>query len=279
MSRKSLDVELDAATALAQRIGLGSVEPVILKLAKHTTVRLAPHPLVARIQSDESGDCAYSKACRELTLASHLASCSAPAARPAIQAGGPHVENDCVITLWEFAAGRAATAKDGIAAARALKAVHDGLDELPCELPSYSDAVESFERILSDGHSLSALDLSDRLFIERLYWDRRRELSHSRPALRPLHGDAHLGNVLMTDAGPMWIDLEAICLGPLEWDVVSLPANARSEFPQIDDDLVRVLTDLRSLCVTTWCLADLDRSPEIGSAAKHHLNVLKSRFA
>lgn len=38
---------------------------------------------------------------------------------------------------------------------------------------------------------------------------------------RPLHGDAHTGNVLNTKAGPRWLDFEDVCSGPVEWDLAS----------------------------------------------------------
>ena len=46
----------------------------------------------------------------------------------------------------------------------------------------------------------------------------------SRDAWIALHGDAHLGNVFITDAGPVWSDFEAVCRGPLEWDLANKPA-------------------------------------------------------
>jgi Ser/Thr protein kinase RdoA (MazF antagonist) len=44
--------------------------------------------------------------------------------------------------------------------------------------------------------------------------------------LRPLHGDAHLQNVLQTGDGPIWIDLEGPRAGPIEWDLAALQHRA-----------------------------------------------------
>ncbi|MQW77998.1 phosphotransferase [Nocardioides sp. dk4132] len=39
---------------------------------------------------------------------------------------------------------------------------------------------------------------------------------------RPLHGDAHIKDVLMTATGPLWTDFEDVSVGPVEWDLASL---------------------------------------------------------
>ena len=46
-------------------------------------------------------------------------------------------------------------------------------------------------------------------------------LSELRSPVQPLHGDAHLGNVL---GGPLWNDWEDTCLGPVGWDAACLLA-------------------------------------------------------
>jgi hypothetical protein len=82
----------------------------------------------------------------------------------------------------------------------------------------------------------------------------------------------------MTGTGALWMDLEAVCTGPLEWDVVTLPSGSWSEFEGIDSDLMRILKDIRRACVIIWCWADFDRSTDVREAAAHHLGVLHARF-
>jgi Ser/Thr protein kinase RdoA (MazF antagonist) len=50
----------------------------------------------------------------------------------------------------------------------------------------------------------------------------RERLSRLSFAERPLHGDAHARNALVTADGPVWMDLENICRGPVEYDLASL---------------------------------------------------------
>jgi Ser/Thr protein kinase RdoA (MazF antagonist) len=121
--------------------------------------------------------------------------------------------------------------------------------------------------------------MGDRLFLERLYATLRGALNVPRGTWQPLHGDAHLGNVLVAESGAVWMDVEAACLGPIEWDVVNLPAARWSQFSGIDASLMRLFADVRSLCVAVWCWAEFDRSAATAEAATYHLGELKARFS
>jgi Ser/Thr protein kinase RdoA (MazF antagonist) len=275
--RKSLQAELRAAQAVAANAGLGDIQPEILKLAHHTTVRLAPTDVVARIQTRDNAD--DPKLFRELMVASHLASRAAPAVRPAAKVNpGPHFEGGCAITLWQLVAGRPAADGDAIPAASALQHVHRALDDMRIPLPPFTVAFESCERILDAEAEAPMLGASDRLFLQELYRELRQDLDGRELRCRPLHGDAHLGNVLVTTAGAIWLDLDDVCMGPIEWDVACLPRDAWSQFDRIDRNLTQLLADLRSLCVSLWCWADFERNADTRQAAVNHLNALKARF-
>ena len=43
-----------------------------------------------------------------------------------------------------------------------------------------------------------------------------------------LHGDASMSNLLRTDSGLVWNDLEDVCAGPVAWDISGLVASARA---------------------------------------------------
>lgn len=279
MTRQSLEVEVAAAKAVAAKAGLGAVDPQVLKLAWHTTLRLAPLPIVARIQSGGSPH-AQSDMDRELAIAGALASLAAPTVRPATNVdAGPYLEDGCAISLWDFAVGREADGDvDAPEAARALRQVREALEQVDVELPSFIAAVETCETILSDTAAAPNLAPNDRRFLAEQYARLRDELDRRELDCRPLHGDTHLANVLITRSGPLWMDLEAVCSGPLEWDVVTLPRSAWSEFPGLDPELMALLGQLRSLCVAIWCWADFHRSAETAEAATYHLGRLKARF-
>jgi aminoglycoside phosphotransferase (APT) family kinase protein len=281
MFNQPLTSELMAATSAAAKAGLGVVTPHMLHLGDHTTVRLAPWPIVARIASGTSFDVSREKLTRELAIACHLASRGAPTVRPTTTpAPGPYLEDDCAITLWEFVDGRAvSTEADEIAAAASLQLVHRALADVDLHLPSFTTKVDSCETILTNSAEAPKLSIGDRLFLRRLYATLREALNVRQDTWQPLHGDAHLGNVLLAESGPIWMDLEAACLGPIEWDVVNLPVASWSRFSGIDAALMHLFADVRSFCVAVWCWAKFDRSAATAEAAIYHLGELKARFS
>lgn len=280
MLRLPLELEFAAASAAADRAGLGLVAPELLHLGNHTTVRLNPWPVVARIASGTSFDFSQGSLGRELGVASYLASRGAPAVRPVTKVPpGPYLVNDCAITLWEFVEGRpVATESDAFLAAASLKLVHSALAEIDADLPLFITKVESCELILANLSEAPRLERNDRLFLRKLYAALREKLDGVGGAWRPLHGDTHLGNVLVDSRGAIWMDLEAACLGPLEWDVVNLPAVTWTKFSGVDPVLLNLFADVRSLCVAVWCWAEFDRSAASSEAAITHLRGLKARF-
>lgn len=280
MLRLPLKNELSAAAEAAVAAGLGVVQPEVLHLGNHTSARLSPWPIVARIASGTSFDLFHGCLERELQVARHLAERDAPTVRPTTDlAPGPYGDEDCAITLWQFVEGRAlATRDDEFKAAASLRLVHSALAKLDADLPSFITKVESCGSILSDPSEAPRLAESDRLFLKARYASFRNELSGVKGTWQPLHGDTHPGNVLIGDSGAIWMDLEAACMGPREWDVVNLPPATWSEFGSLDAALLRLFAEIRVLCVAVWCWAEFERSAATAEAAVYNLERLKARF-
>jgi hypothetical protein len=271
MARLAVDDELAAVAALARRLGLHG-QPAVLKLAKHTTVRIGSS--VARVRS--TGESAWTEMAREVAVAEHLARHGAPAVRASVDPpAGPYEADGCVISLWRHARHRAADdMRDAEAAGAALKAVHAALAGYEGALPPFTDAIASAGALLADPRATPELGAEDRRFLIEAY-DRG---AHRLPDVGEpiaLHGDTHLGNVLMTVAGPVWADLEAVCTGPLAWDLVNKPAAFLQPFGAVDAALLTWLGELRRVCVAAWCWADAGRSAETRAAAEHHLQTLR----
>jgi hypothetical protein len=268
------------ASAVARAVGLKDVDPVVLQVSGHTTVRLAPWPIVARVLSTFELERMLPGVRRELQVAQHLASKHAPAVAPTVDPPpGPHVFGNATITLWSFVEQQAPRGRaDALAAGRALAKLHTALSDFPGELPLFTEDLDQCAALLADRRTLQALADADRAFLISSLAGLRAGLSPSRLRLRPLHGDAHLGNVMMTAAGAVWADLESACLGPLEWELTSLPSAARAAFPPLDKPLFRQLSLLRSVVVAVWCFYHAERSPEVRSAAEYHLRRLRRVF-
>jgi hypothetical protein len=280
MLRRPLETELKAASLAAAKAGLGPVTPEAVHLGNHTTARLWPLPVVARIASGTSFDFSPASLAREIEIGRHLADRHAPAVRPIRDAPpGPYLGDDCAVTLWELVDGRAAASEaDEFMAAASLRRVHAALADVAVDLPLFTTKIESCDTLLSDPAEAPKLAPGDRAFLERIYGTLREEVNSVPGRWQPLHGDTHIGNVLITDSGAVWMDLEAACVGPVEWDVVNLPIATWPEFPGIDADVMRLFVEVRSLCVAVWCWAEFDRSEATAEAAVDHLQRLKTRF-
>ncbi|MDQ2744777.1 MAG: phosphotransferase [Chloroflexota bacterium] len=131
--------------------------------------------------------------------------------------------------------------------------------------------------MLEASSSLQALPEDDQMFLRRRYQDLRSDIRPFRPDIRPLHGEPHGANLLLSSHGPRWIDFESACLGPQEWDLTVLPDEVADRyFKDVDWDLLRVLRQMRSLCVAVWCWLDPDRAPILREAGTYHPSMLRS---
>jgi len=262
--------------AVAARLGLTSLAPVVLKDSHHTSIHLAPARIVARvIATDVSAD-AYRRLDRELGVAAHLARAGAPIVPPCTEVPpGPYFHEKLGLTLWQFVAHHPARDRDALAATGALHRAHAALASYAGALPPFAGEADACRAALEDESALPALAPADRAFLLAAHDRLRRRLAA--PAVAPvaLHGDPHLGNVLMTAHGPLWTDWESACRGPLEWDLSSLPDAALAAFPVVDRGLLATLRDLRSVCVAVWCWNQPERAAEKREAAQFHLRRLR----
>jgi hypothetical protein len=283
MSRLPLERELAAVRTLGAGLGLGDFDPVVLKLANHTSLRLGP--LVARVRSSGDVDEDRATMVREVAVATHLARLSAPTIKPSVDPpAGPHEVDRCLISLWAFIDHRAADEGDWAAAGAALKRFHTALTGYDGELPTYLQTVEGCAAVAEDAAAMAAAEPEDQRLLARLVREGLQHLPTDPWAWIALHGDTHLGNVMITPAGAVWADLEAVCRGPIEWDLCNKPASFPAAFEGVDPALLDQLGALRRACVAVWCWADAARSAEIRGAAEFHTAQLRreaaaSRFA
>jgi hypothetical protein len=278
MPRQPIEQELAAARTLAARLGLGEVEPTVLKLAKHTTLRLGA--LVARVQSSVEPGLATATMTREVAIARHLLQLGAPAVAPAIEPPpGPYEIEGCIVSLWAFVDHLPATETDAGTGGAALRAVHTALASCAEALPLYSKVLAECAALADDESAMAAAHPDDRFLLAGLVRAGLERLPADPDRWIALHGDTHLGNVLITAAGPIWADLEAVCRGPLEWDLANKSPAFLAAFEGIDVALLDQLSALRRACSAVWCWADAGRSREIREAAEYHTARLRQEAA
>ena len=272
---------MQAAIAVARRLGADGVAATILHASEHVSIRLSPLDVVARVRVVDQ-PAVDQELRREVAVARHLVRKAAPVVGPSTALpAGPHFQDGLGITLWQFVEHVAADSEnrtDMESAARALRRIHDALADFPGALPPFRTKIDKCRALLQDRSALTALPGADRAFLLAVHGRVTAALDAFPLEAVPIHGDAGAHNVFITAAEALYADFSDVSLGPREWDIGFLPDIDLTPFKPIDRDLLAVLGDLRGLCVAVWCWAKYEM-PEKREAADYHLGYLKERFA
>lgn len=251
-----LSAAVSAAVRVAAAVGYMTDDPSVVQESNNVVVWLRPHPIIAKVgRWDDSGETLV----REHAVATWLAAHGAPIAPPVTGIRPTRDERTgFLVTLWqrlELQDDREPKATD---VGRSLCWLHDDLANYEGELPSFQVGLRRARMALDVDGLLAALPEDDRSMLRRAIDQLSAELDTHDYVERHLHGEPHTGNLLVTPAGLRWIDLESVCVGPLEWDLAFLPEDALGVFPDVDTELLGLLRTLNSARVATWCWVRAD---------------------
>jgi Ser/Thr protein kinase RdoA (MazF antagonist) len=266
---------LQAAREVAQHVGLNDVGARVLHDAHNTLILLPEARVVVKVATsalDERGEDALRQG---LAIGLHLAARGAPIVPPLLDGdSGPHEINGQLLTLWSYSAPYPAPDQPGLDLGIALRALHEALADFASPLPPFTEKLEGAAALFADPTKTPELVASDRQLATSIYDNLLPQLEMVAPRAM-LHGEPHSNNVLWTRNGPRFIDFEAACAGPAEWDLAFLPEQAYEAFPGHDEELLALLRTAISFCVAAWCWAQRGRAPEVDEAAMFHLNALR----
>ena len=111
---------------------------------------------------------------------------------------------------------------------RSLRGLHAALADFAGDLAPLSEIRDWLERLLAELRPSPRLAQHD---IDSLRFDLDAQtptVFESSLSAQALHGDVSMGNLLRTDRGLLWNDLEDVCTGPVAWDIAGLVASARA---------------------------------------------------
>ena len=250
-----------------------SDEPLVLHETNNTVIWLSPSPVVAKVTTRRDNAAALVK---EYNVASALCARGAPVAQP-VPGSRPtaHASTGFTVTLWCRLEAEPGAEPSGLVVGESLRVIHGALVRCDIELPDFRVGVSGARRALSDDELMAALGREDLAFLRRAYESLFERIEHQKFVMQPLHGEPHDGNRIPTAAGVRWLDFENACRGPLEWDLTFVPADVRRAFPDVDDDLLDMLSKLNSALVATWCWVQA-RFPEMRRHGEHHLEQLRA---
>jgi Ser/Thr protein kinase RdoA (MazF antagonist) len=244
----------------------------VLHDSNKLAVRLLPCDVLARV-----APFAHQVAQLEVELAQRLAATESPVA-----ALDPRVEprvyerDGFVITLWTYYEPTTPREVSSADYARALERLHAGMRQLDVTTPHFTDRVTEAQRLVASRDHTPALADADRELLSNTLRSRRRAIGDRGGAEQLLHGEPHPGNVLSTKDGPLFIDLETCCRGPVEFDLAHVPEEVSRRCPHADQELLLECRILVLAMVAAWRWDPGDQFPNGPRAARELLNALRS---
>lgn len=191
----------------------------------HTLVVRLTETLVARVVTDIDGPRqGLDWFERETAIAAHLTRHHAPVIplHPDLP-DTAHQHEGYAMNFWQFV-----TATDAVPEPREIGSTlyqcHEILRHFPESLPSLAILHETLE-ILNTSFEKSYFGVATVELLKR-HLQQSIDVLAPLPA-QPLHGDAHMGNLMMTPQGMLWTDWEDAFSGPVEWDLASIIWNAK----------------------------------------------------
>ena len=261
-----------AARSTASALGLTVDDAIVLHDSNALTVRLLPGDVFARV-----AHVGQEVAQLEVELAQRLAETESPVARlePRVE---PRVyERDgFVITLWTYYEPAPPPSVSPADYADALERLHAGMRTLDVPAPHFTDRVEEAQHLVASPDRTPALADADRQLLGTTLARQRRVIGERGAAEQLLHGEPHPGNLLTTTTGPLFIDLETCCRGPVEFDLAHAPDDVSEHYPGVDHDLLRECRILVLAMISTWRWDRGDQLPNGRRLGTEWLNQIRA---
>ena len=260
-----------AATSLAGAMELQVDEAVLIQDSNKLALRLLPCDVLARVAV-----AGQEVAELEVELAQRLAATASPVAalEPRID---PRVyeADGFAVTFWTY---YEAVTPDQVAPAEyadALHRLHAGMRIVELAAPHFTERVAEAAQLVANHDETPALADADRQLLLDTLRNARHNVNGRGAAEQLLHGEPHPGNVLGTPDGPIFIDFETCCRGPIEFDVAHLPDEVSAYYPDVDDVLLEECRRLVLAMVAAWRWDVRDEFPDGHRHGQDILSLLR----
>ena len=245
-----------AAMEVASTLGLSVADARILHNSNKLALRLLPCDVVARVAF--AGQEVFRA---EVEIARQLAATETPVARlePRVE---PRVygHDEFVVTLWSYYE-QVPEQVPPAEYARALLRLHQGMAKVDVDVPHVTDRVAEAQQLVGSRAETPALADADRDLLSSTLRIGRRAITERADAEQLLHGEPHPGNLLNTTNGPLFIDLETCCRGPVEFDLAHVPDRVTACYPGANADVLQAARLLVLAMVAAWRWDRRDQLP------------------
>ncbi|MEU3960323.1 phosphotransferase [Streptomyces buecherae] len=236
-----------AAMSVAASLDLSTNDAIVLHNSNKLTLRLTPCDVLARVAPAGQGVAQF-----EVELAQRLTEVGCPV-RPLEPRVDPRVyaRDGFAVTLWAYYEPVAPHAS-AVDHAKALERLHAGMREVDVSSPRFTDRIAEAADVVANPDRSPALTDSDRVFLSGRLASLRRAIDERDAVEQLLHGEPHPGNVLSTQDGLLFIDLETCCRGPVEFDLAHVPEAVCAHYPGVDQGLLDACRQLVIAMVAAW---------------------------
>lgn len=236
-----------AATSVAASLGLPASDAVVLRNSNKLAVRLTPCDVLARVAR-----AGQEVAQLEVELAQRLTEAGCPVC-PLEPRVDPlvYAHDGFAVTLWTYYEPVAPHVSPA-GYARALERLHAGMRKVGVPSPRFTDRIAQAEEVVARPDLSPDLAGADRVFLGSRLRSLRRAIEGRGAVEQLLHGEPHRGNVLSTKNGPLFIDLETCCRGPVEFDLAHVAEAVCEHYPSVSQGLLDECRQLVLAMVAAW---------------------------
>jgi Ser/Thr protein kinase RdoA (MazF antagonist) len=230
-------------------LGLPGDDAIVLHDSNRLVLRLLPCDIVARVAHVPH----RAGAAFEVELARRLGQTVSPIAtldarvEPQI-----YVRGGFVVTLWTYYEGLAPGVVAPATYARRLQLLHAGMRQIDIAAPHFTDRVAEAQSLIGSPDDTPELPDADRQLLGITLGSVTQGIVERTTAEQLLHGEPHPGNLLRTENGLLFIDLETACRGPVEFDVAHAPREVGKQYLDVDPTLVDQCRLLVLAMVIAW---------------------------
>lgn len=268
-------------------VGLSATDASLIRLGENALYRLTDQPIVVRIARTMD----YWRQVRnEVEVAEWLKDMEYPAARVTGPSAQPIAVDGHPVTFWDFIPGRSAVPDEVTMLANLLRRFHALSKPQAFELPPVVQIDNRLERRVKTAPAREA-DKAYLLAKFRELWTELDGLAFPL-AESPVHGDAHIKNVMVVDGTAVLIDFEGVGWGPPEWDL-SMTAteyvtakwwtdgqyNAFVEEYGYDIttwDGFDILRQIQEIKMTTWLMQNVNHFPKIANEFAARMRTIRT---
>lgn len=262
-----------AARHAAAAMGLAADEVTTLSVSNTVVLHLLPADVIARVGTADREIAAF-----EVRLGHRLLAARCPVVAP-VGTLAPLVDG-FEISFWQHH-DQLPGPVDPSALGAALGRLHVGMAAVEVAgvemvVSPVGERIGSALDLLTDPGRTPELGRDDRLLLTGLVTDIGAQVAASDRS-QLLHGEPHPGNVLATREGPLFIDLETCCRGPVEFDLAHLSTTVAEHYPgPVDQGLLRRCRRLTLAMAASWRFDRDDRFPDGLQVGRDWVDQLRS---